>query len=237
MATIGMRMIGSVPMNKKASNTRVFCIGRNYANHARELSNPVPDRPVIFMKPASSLVWPGSDVYFPAHGEDLQHEVELVVEIGKDGRAETVEDAKSYIRSYSIGVDLTLRDVQKELKARRLPWEIAKAFDQSALIGDLVRYEATNDLADVSFSCSVNGELRQTGYTKDMIFSVEQLLIAISGVWELQEGDIVYTGTPSGVGSLRIGDRLSVHCNPVGEFTWNIVAWGTPDSCRNGTST
>ena len=224
MAKIDTRMIGSAVVSKRILNTRVFCIGRNYSDHARELSNPVPDKPVIFMKPGSSLVWPGREVHFPAHGEDLQHEVELVVEIGKAGRADTIEDARSYIRSYSIGVDLTLRDVQKELKSRGLPWEISKAFDQSALIGDLVSYEASDDLAKLSFSCSVNGELRQTGHSGDMMFSVEQLLIAISRVWELQEGDIVYTGTPSGVGPLRIGDRISIHCDPVGEFAWNIIA-------------
>ena len=211
-------------MSRKVSNIRIFCIGRNYSDHARELSNPVPDKPVIFMKPSSSLVWSGSDVRFPSHGEDLQHEVELVVEIGRDGRAETIEDAVSFVRSYSIGVDLTLRDVQKELKTRGLPWEISKAFDQSALIGDLVGYESIDDLAKLSFSCSVNGELRQTGHAKDMIFSVEQLLIAISAVWELREGDLVYTGTPSGVGPLRIGDRISIHCDRVGEFAWNMIA-------------
>jgi 5-carboxymethyl-2-hydroxymuconate isomerase len=224
MAMTVVRMIGSGEMNKQVPDRRIFCIGRNYADHAKELANEVPVRPVIFMKPATSLVWPGIDVHFPAHGHDLQHEVELVVEIGRDGRLEVSGDASSFIRSYSVGIDLTLRDVQKEMKSGCLPWEIAKAFDQSALIGDLVPCQSLDTLSALSFSCSVNGELRQSGHSGAMIFPVDQLLVAISKVWMLRQGDLVYTGTPSGVGPLRIGDVVSVSCASVGVFEWKIVA-------------
>jgi acylpyruvate hydrolase len=224
MATATVRMIVSGGVNMQEPGRRVFCIGRNYADHAKELANAVPDRPVIFMKPATSLVWPGTDVCYPVHGDDLQHEVELVVEIGRDGRMEAGDDGSSFVRAYSVGIDLTLRDIQGQMKAGRLPWEVAKAFDQSALIGDLVPCQSLDDLSALSFSCSVDGKLRQSGNSRDMIFPVDQLLIAISEVWALRQGDLVYTGTPSGVGPLQVGNKVSVSCAPVGTFVWRIVA-------------
>jgi 2-keto-4-pentenoate hydratase/2-oxohepta-3-ene-1,7-dioic acid hydratase in catechol pathway len=170
--------------------TRVFCIGRNYAEHASELGNVVPDSPVVFMKPASALVEAGSSVPFPTHGQDLQHEVEIVVRIAK---------------------------------ARGLPWEPAKAFENSAPIGDFVPLGTGLDCRAMEFACSVDGEIRQQGDTADMIFPIPVLVAHLSSIWTLQPGDLIFTGTPAGVGSLRPGDLLMASAQGVGEFQWRIT--------------
>ncbi len=203
---------------------RIFCIGRNYAEHVRELSNIVPQKPVVFMKPGSCLVGGGEAIRFPKHGHDLQHEVEVVIRIGKPGRIESKEDALSWIDAVTIGLDLTLRDVQDELKKRGLPWEKSKAFDQSAPIGEFVSCDGSIDLNDISFNCRVNGIERQRGCTRDMIFSFGTLLIEVSAIWSLQPGDLVFTGTPSGVGPLAVGDTVEIHGEGIGTFSWKIVA-------------
>lgn len=202
---------------------RIFCIGRNYAEHVRELSNVIPERPVIFMKPASSLVRPGQAIHYPAHGAELHHEVEVVVQIGKQGKPRNLEESHSFVSGLALGLDLTLRDLQRELKQKGLPWEAAKAFDQSAPLGDLVRYDGSLDLTAIQFSCTVNGEMRQQGNTKDMIFSVETLIVELSRIWALRPGDLVFTGTPAGVGPLLLGDHVEVESPQLGSFSWNIV--------------
>jgi 2-keto-4-pentenoate hydratase/2-oxohepta-3-ene-1,7-dioic acid hydratase in catechol pathway len=203
---------------------RIFCIGRNYAEHVRELSNVVPQKPVVFMKPGSCLVGSGETIRFPKHGHDLQHEVEVVIRIGKPGRIETKEDALSWIDAVTIGLDLTLRDVQDELKKRGLPWEKSKAFDQSAPIGEFVPCDGTIDLNNLSFTCRVNGVERQRGSTRDMIFSFETLLVEVSAIWSLRPGDLIFTGTPSGVGALAVGDTVEIHGERIGTFSWKIMA-------------
>lgn len=195
---------------------RIFCIGRNYAEHAAELSNAVPKSPVIFMKPASCLVPPGVPIPFPTHGKDLQHEVELVVRIGDRGR----------INGFTVGLDLTLRDVQQALKEKGLPWEKAKAFEKSAPIGPIHPIEGL-DLNSLELVCRVNGAERQRGNTRDMIFSTEKLIEEISRIWELLPGDLIYTGTPKGVGPLRPGDKVEIECPPVGPYAWEITPSGT----------
>lgn len=203
---------------------RVFCIGRNYVEHAQELSNPLPERPVVFMKPAACLVPDGGQIRFPAHGAELHHEVELVVRIGRAGREIDESDALAWVDAVTVGVDLTLRDVQRDLKARGLPWEAAKAFEQSAPIGAFARYRPPLDLADLEFSCSVNGERRQSGNSAQMIFGVPTLIAWLSRIWTLAPGDLVFTGTPRGVGPLRPGDRLAAAAAGIGGFAWDVVA-------------
>ncbi|MGB7061486.1 MAG: fumarylacetoacetate hydrolase family protein [Candidatus Zixiibacteriota bacterium] len=202
---------------------RVFCIGRNYVEHVRELSGSMPTKPVVFIKPASCLVGPGEKIHFPKHGNELHHEVEIVVKVGREGRAQTEEEALSFISALTVGLDLTLRDVQGELKKKGLPWEIAKAFEQSAPIGDFVPYDQSLDLNNMSFGCKVNGIERQRGNTGDMIFSIERLLVELSKIWMLRPRDLIYTGTPSGVGPLKIGDTIEVECDAIGSFSWSIV--------------
>ena len=211
-------------MSKNSMNVaRVFCIGRNYVEHVHELSNVLPTKPVVFIKPASCLVAPGEKVHFPKHGKELHHEVEIVVKVGREGRAQTEEEALSFISALTVGLDLTLRDVQGELKKKGLPWEIAKAFEQSAPIGDFIAYDQTLDLNNISFGCKVNGIERQRGNTGEMIFSVERLLVELSKVWLLCPGDLIYTGTPSGVGPLKIGDSIEVESDPIGSSSWSII--------------
>jgi 2-keto-4-pentenoate hydratase/2-oxohepta-3-ene-1,7-dioic acid hydratase in catechol pathway len=205
-------------------NGRIFCIGRNYAEHAAELANPLPCAPVMFMKPASSLVRPGEPVRFPGHGRELHHEVELVVSIGRSGKVSAPEQAFSYVNGISVGLDLTLRDVQQRMKRKGLPWEAAKAFDQSAPVGEFVDYTDAIDLNDVSFQCAVNGTRRQAGNSRDMLFPVERLLVELSRIWTLQPGDLVFTGTPPGVGPLQVGDRVEIASELTGAFAWSIVA-------------
>jgi acylpyruvate hydrolase len=210
-------------MNNNQNISRVFCIGRNYLEHVQELKNAIPTKPVFFIKPASCLVEPGEKIHFPGHGKELHHEVEIVVQIGREGREVREEEALSFISAITIGLDLTLRDVQEDLKKKGLPWEIAKAFEQSAPIGDFVTYNQTVDLNNVSFGCKVNGIERQRGNTGEMIFSIGKLLVELSKIWVLHPGDLVYTGTPSGVGPLRIGDVIEIESDRTGSFSWSIV--------------
>lgn len=211
-------------MDRNSLNiARVFCIGRNYVEHVRELSSAMPAKPVVFIKPASCLVGPGERIHFPKHGSELHHEVEIVVKVGREGRVTTEEEALSFISSITVGLDLTLRDVQKELKQKGLPWEMAKAFEQSAPISDFIPYDGSLDLKDIPFGCKVNGIERQRGNTGNMIFSIPKLLVELSKIWVLRPGDLIYTGTPSGVGPLNIGDRIEVESDPIGSFSWSIV--------------
>ena len=135
----------------------------------------------------------------------------------------TEEEAGSFISSITVGLDLTLRDVQEDLKQKGLPWEIAKAFEQSAPIGDFIPYDQSLDLKDISFGCKVNGTQRQRGNTSDMIFNIGELLVELSKIWVLCPSDLIYTGTPSGVGPLKIGDWIEVESDPIGSFSWSII--------------
>jgi acylpyruvate hydrolase len=200
---------------------RIFCIGRNYAAHAAELNNATPDEPVVFIKPISCLVEIGCIIPFPLHGKDLHHEAEVVVRIDRPGKNISLEDAPLYISHLAVGLDLTLRDVQNELKEKRLPWEKAKAFDGSSPLGVLVKF-AGQDLTDIQIGCEVNGELRQNGTTASMLFPIKQIISHISSIWTLREGDLIYTGTPSGVGPLHKGDEITVFSAQLGRYSWKI---------------
>ncbi len=202
---------------------RVFCIGRNYAEHVRELAHAMPAEPAVFMKPVPSLVPAGETVHVPPYGKQLQHEAEAVVLIGGEGRNIKEAQAGSHIAGISLGLDLTLRDVQNELKDQGLPWELSKAFEQSAPIGSFLPYDGSVDLENFSFVCSVNGAVRQRGNTKDMIFPVKTLVSFLSRRWTLQPGDLIFTGTPSGVGPLAPGDRAVVENERTGAFSWDIA--------------
>ncbi|MDP3025780.1 MAG: fumarylacetoacetate hydrolase family protein [candidate division Zixibacteria bacterium] len=210
-------------VKNKLNCARIFCIGRNYAEHIQELSNTVPEKPVVFIKPASCLVKPGEKIHFPKHGKELHHEVEIVVKIGSEGRVLREEEALSFVSAVTVGLDLTLRDVQADLKKKGLPWEIAKAFEQSAPIGSFVPYNKSIDLNNISFGCKVNGIEKQRGNSRDMIFSISRLLVELSKIWMLRPGDLLFTGTPSGVGPLKVGDSIEIKSNLTGSFSWSIV--------------
>lgn len=203
---------------------RVFCIGQNYIEHIKELGNPMPDKPVVFMRPPSCLVAPGESIHFPGHGKLLHYEVEVVVRIGKKGRNIPEAEALSYIDAVTLGADLTLRDLQKQAKQKGLPWEEAKSFEQSAPLGEFLAFDATQiDLKNLDFKCKINGNIRQNGNTNDMLFSIEKLISDLSNIWHLQPGDMIYTGTPSGVGALVIGDVIEVENDQIGTFRWIIT--------------
>jgi len=207
-----------------SSMARVFCVGQNYVAHIRELGNPMPAAPVIFMRPLSCLVGPDEQIHFPRHGQLLHYEVEVVVRIGKRGRDINEAEALSHIDAVTLGVDLTLRDLQIEARKNGLPWDAAKAFEQSAPLGDFLPYDpATMDLDNLAFRCRLNGELRQDGNTDDMLFSFQRLIAELSKIWTLQPGDMVFTGTPSGVGALSRGDVIEVENDQIGSFSWTMV--------------
>ena len=202
---------------------RIFCIGRNYGDHARELGNPVPsavDAPLIFMKPAESLVPAGSDVPFPRHGTKLQYETELVVQIGASGSPRDEADAVSFIGGYSLGFDLTLRDLQEQLAGKGQPWEVSKSFEASALCGNFT----VLPLQRITFCGCINEDVRQQGDTEDMIFSIPRIIFELGKVWVLKPGDLIFTGTPSGVGDLRVGDGLVAESSLLGRFAWRMVS-------------
>ncbi|MBT5869618.1 MAG: fumarylacetoacetate hydrolase family protein [Nitrospinaceae bacterium] len=203
---------------------RIFCIGKNYDEHIKELGGETPAEPVVFMKPVSSIVSPGETVVLPRHGRLLHHEVEVALLIGQEGQDIPESNALSFIAAVTLGLDLTLRDVQARLKKSGLPWELSKSFEQSAPLGEFKVYDPkTIDLKNLSFTCRVNGELRQQGNTKDMLFPITSLIHNLSQWWVLQPGDIIFTGTPAGVGPLVAGDRVEIESSQVGSFSWNLA--------------
>ncbi|MFQ5447220.1 MAG: fumarylacetoacetate hydrolase family protein [Saprospiraceae bacterium] len=187
---------------------KIICIGRNYARHAKELNNPVPAKPVIFMKPPSALLVNGKPFYYPGFTKDLHHELEVVLKICKNGKAVLPEFASSYYEEITPGIDFTARDIQSELKKKGHPWEIAKGFDGSAVLGKFVPLEKVSQDGNIEFKLRKNGEVVQHGNTRDMITSFDQLIVYVSQYFRLLQGDLIYTGTPAGVGPVQIGDKL-----------------------------
>lgn len=187
---------------------KIICIGRNYAEHAKELNNPVPERPVVFHKPASALLVNDKPFYYPEFTKDLHHELEIVLKIGKNGKYVQPEFADEYYTEIGLGIDFTARDLQSELKKKGQPWEIAKAFDSSAVLGKFVPLSEIPDPAAIEFELQKNGESVQQGNTRDLLFTFNDIIVYVSKFFKLQMGDLIYTGTPAGVGPVQIGDVL-----------------------------
>ena len=194
----------------------------NYRLHVKELGDALPDRPVVFMKPFSSLVSEGSPLIPPRHGNEFHYEAELVLRIGRDGVPQNDEEALAFIDGISLGLDLTLRDVQREVRGAALPWEISKAFDGSAPVGTFSAVPEPDFPNELTFDCAVNGHPRQHGDTRDFIFPCQTLLRYISGIWRLRKGDLVFTGTPAGVGALEKGDVVTLSAPWSPSFTWKV---------------
>lgn len=186
---------------------KILCVGRNYSEHAKELGNAVPENPVIFSKPDTALLKNNEAFYLPNFSNDVHHEVELVIKINKVGKKIQEKFARNYFSEIGLGIDFTARDVQSELKAKGLPWELAKAFDGSAPIGNFINME-NMDLKNIDFSLQKNGQVVQKGNTAQMIFSFEQIVSFVSQYFTLKVGDLIYTGTPAGVSQVNIGDKL-----------------------------
>lgn len=187
---------------------KIFCVGRNYAEHARELGNDVPDEPVIFLKPKSALLQPHMPFYYPEFTNELHYEAELVLRISKNGKYIQERHASRYYDSITIGIDFTARDLQQELKQKGLPWEKAKAWDNSAAVGKFITITPDMNLNELNFGLYKNKELVQQGNTADMIFHFDYLISHISQYFSLNIGDLVFTGTPKGVGECVVGDIL-----------------------------
>ncbi|MDE2234444.1 MAG: fumarylacetoacetate hydrolase family protein [Gammaproteobacteria bacterium] len=202
---------------------RIFCIARNYAEHAKEMGNAIPSEPVIFMKPASSMVGVGEPLKVPKAQGLVHHEMELVVMLGRQGSEIPVQSAREHVAKVTLGIDLTLRDVQNRLKKAGHPWELCKSFDGSAVIGDFIEWPRQSDIQNIDMQCRVNGSLRQQGNTRDMLFPVAQIIAFLSRHWRLLPGDLIYTGTPAGVGPLIAGDRIEIESPQIGRFGWNVA--------------
>lgn len=186
---------------------KIFCVGRNYSEHVAELGNAVPSEPVIFTKQDTAILKNGEPFYHPDFSNDIHYEVELVLKIQKMGKKIKPAFALQYISEIGIGIDFTARDKQQELKQKGLPWELAKGFDGSAPLGDFIPMNQL-DLTNISFSLQQNGKVVQQGNSADMIFSFAQIVSFISQYFTLKVGDLIYTGTPVGVGKVNIGDTL-----------------------------
>lgn len=202
--------------NQEFTIGKIVCLGRNYAEHARELGNEVPQAPVIFMKPATAVIDDGGTVRIPGYSQNCHHEVELALLIGKKARDVSLDEAIEYVSGFGVAIDMTLRDVQDQLKAKGLPWDIAKGFDTSCPLSDFVPAAAIADPHDLRLTLSVNGNLRQNGTTADMIHRLPQIVAHISGIFTLEPGDVILTGTPSGVGQVRGGDVIEAQISGVG---------------------
>lgn len=187
---------------------KLLCIGRNYADHAAEMKRDVPEEPLVFLKPASAVVRTGQTVRLPPQSQDVHHEIELVAVVGKEGRNIAEENALDHVAAYAVGLDMTARDLQSQAKENRHPWSVAKGFDTFAPLGPLTPAHEIDDPHKLTLRLTVNGEVRQKASTRDMIFSVAELIHHTSEVFTLNPGDLIYTGTPSGVGPVVEGDEL-----------------------------
>ncbi len=187
---------------------KIIAIGRNYINHAKELNNPVPKEPIFFLMPDSALLRSNRPFFYPDFSNDIHYEVEIIVKISRLGKNVASKFAHRYYNEIGIGIDFTARDLQQKCKEKGLPWEIAKSFDGAAAISDFVSLEKTGDIDNINFRLELNGKEVQKGNTGDMIFKVDSLIEHVSQYMTIKIGDYMYTGTPSGVGPIKIGDRL-----------------------------
>jgi len=187
---------------------KIIAIGRNYAAHAKELNNPLPSSPVIFLKPDTALLKDNKPFYIPDFSSDIHYELEVVLKVCKEGKHIQEKFAGNYFEEVGLGIDFTARDIQSVHKEKGLPWELAKAFDNSAAVSNFVPKSTINDLYDLQFELKINNETRQNGNTKNILFSFEKIIAFVSQYITLKKGDLIFTGTPEGVGQVHPGDKL-----------------------------
>ncbi len=192
---------------------KIICIGRNYSDHAKEMNSPVPSKPVFFLKPDTALLPKKMPFFYPEFTKDLHHELELVVRISRLGKHIPVDRAHTYYEEVGLGIDFTARDLQQECKEKGLPWEIAKAFEHSAPVSEEFVPVNELNLPESSFELKKNGTSVQVGHVYDMIFSIDQIIAYVSQFMTLKIGDLIFTGTPAGVGPVQIGDTLEGFLN------------------------
>ena len=187
---------------------KIFCIGRNYADQAKELGNGVPEEPIIFMKPKSALVQGNTPFYYPEFTNELNYEAELVVRVSKNGKYIQEKHAPNYYNAITVGIDFTARDIQTRLKEKGHPWEKAKSFDNSAVVGKFIDITPALNRKNINFSFAKNKEIVQSDNSKSMIFTIDQIVSHISNFFSINIGDLIFTGTPAGVGECIVGDHL-----------------------------
>jgi 5-carboxymethyl-2-hydroxymuconate isomerase len=202
---------------------KIVCVGRNYAEHAKELGNEIADKPVLFLKPPSAVIYSGESIIHPDYGNELHHEVELVLLIGKTVKKASLEKAEEAIVGYGVGLDMTLRDVQNKLKKKGEPWTLAKCFDTSAVLSDFILKENYSLTLNEEISLAVNGQVKQKEKLNKMISSPAELVSYISSVMTLEKGDLIFTGTPSGVSKVKRGDKLAGKIGGVGELVCDVI--------------
>jgi len=201
---------------------KIFCVGRNYTAHAEELGNEIPDEPVIFMKPKSALLQPHAPFYYPEFTNELHYECELVLRVSKNGKYIQEKFASKYYDAVTTGIDFTARDIQNELKAKGLPWEKAKAWDNSAVIGKWIPFTEIKNKKDINFCLYKNKELAQQGNASNMVHNFDNLVAYISNFFSVNIGDVIFTGTPAGVGEAVVGDELEGFLEDISMFTLEI---------------
>jgi acylpyruvate hydrolase len=192
---------------------KIICVGRNYADHARELNNEVPTEPVIFLKPDSAILKDGKAFYLPEHLGEIHHELEVVLRVCKNGKHIHEKFASAYYDQIGLGIDFTARDLQNKLKIKGLPWELAKGFDGSAVLGDFIAKETLGDLSSLQIRLDIDGSERQQGNTRDLLFTFEKIITFVSQYFTLRQGDLIFTGTPAGVSAVQPGNRLQGYLN------------------------
>ena len=201
---------------------KIICIGRNYLAHVKELDNDLPTEPMFFMKPDTALLLAGEPFPYPDFSKEIHYETELVLCICKTGKAVDEKLASEYYDAITVGIDFTARDLQSQCKAKGHPWEIAKAFDYSAPIGEFKKISELRNPNDIAFGMKLNGEWVQQGHSRDMIFSFDRIVSHVSRFVTLNEGDIIFTGTPQGVGEVHVGDRLELFLEGNSMFVFQV---------------
>ena len=201
---------------------KILCLGRNYSAHAREMHAETLESPVVFLKPPTALLHEGGKIVIPSCSRDVHHEIEMVVAIGKDGKHISADRAFEYVSGYAVGLDMTLRDVQSEAKKKGLPWSVAKGFDTSAPVSRFVHPKQVKDPHALEMTLRVNGVVRQHSNTSNMMFRVEEMISYISSIFSLEAGDLIYTGTPEGVGGVVSGDLLEAELESVGTLRVSV---------------
>ena len=201
---------------------KIICIGRNYLAHVKELDNALPTEPMFFMKPDTALLALGEPFPYPDFSKEIHYETELVLRICKSGKAIDEKVASEYYDAITVGIDFTARDLQSQCKAKGHPWEIAKAFDHSAPVGEFKKISELNHPEDIAFGMKLNGEWAQQGHSRDMIFSFDRIVSHVSRFVTLNEGDCIFTGTPQGVGEVHVGDKLQLFLEDEPMFEFEI---------------
>ena len=205
-----MKTIRVRDTTEEISVGKILCLGRNYVEHAKEMGADIPTHPVVFIKPSTAIIHAGEEIVIPSISHEMHHEVELVVAIAGNGKNIPASQASKYILGYGVGLDMTLRDLQNEAKKQGLPWSVAKGFDTSAPVSDFVPPHLIEKPSELEIRCTVNGVVRQHSRVDRMIFSVEDTLSFISRLFTFERGDLVFMGTPEGVGPVHAGDLITV---------------------------